>query len=126
MVIDFNRRLISLLRNQQSEKVTSDLQFSPFQDLPAIQIEVDGARLTALIDTANADTVTLPVSLNDGRKGRRKVDLTVGGNNLGSVDASFANVSSARIGNRILQHFLIRIDYQRKRISLVKTSRGNE
>lgn len=125
VVIDFNRRLVSLLRNRQTGPVTSDLNFSSFQDLPAIEIEVNGARLSALIDTANPDTVTLPVRLNHGRKGRRMVELTVGERDFGFVDASFTNVSSARIGNRILQHFLIRIDYQHKRISLWNTARGN-
>lgn len=124
VVIDFSRRLVSVLRSEPGS-MTSDLRFFPFRDVPAIEIEVNGAGVRALIDTANADTVVLPVSLNKGRQGRRNVQLSVDGNDLGTVDASFSNVSSARIGNRILQHFLIRIDYRNKQVSLWKSSRGN-
>jgi len=126
LVLDFKRGLISILRSDETQSNTSDLHFSPFRDMPAVEIEVNGQSLPALVDTANADTVTLPLLLNNGRAGRRKVDLTVAGTDLGSVDAAFANVRSARIGNRILQYFLIRIDYQHKRIALWNTSRGNE
>ena len=125
VVIDFSRRLVSLL-GSEPESMTRDLRFSPFQNVPAIGIEVNGVSVRALIDTANADTVVLPVSLNKGRQGRRNVQLTVGGDDLGTVDASFSNISSARIGNRILQHFLIRIDYRHKQVSLWKSSRGNQ
>lgn len=125
VVIDFGRRLISVLRSPPSEVVTSDLYFSSFQDHPAIGIEVNGTRISALIDTANADTLTLPLRLNNGRRSRRTVELKVGEIDLKSVDASFADVSSARIGNRILQQFVVRIDYRHKKVSLWSTSRGN-
>lgn len=117
LVIDFRRRLISVFFDGP-EPALSDLHFSPFREVPTVEIIVDRQSLPALVDTSSGDTITLPLRLNDGRAGRRRVDVLVAGIDLGSVDAAFADVRSARIGNRILQHYLIRIDYQNKRIAL--------
>jgi hypothetical protein len=86
---------------------------------PRVNVTVDGREIAAIVDTANPDTLVLP-----GPEARRaNVAVTIGRTNFGTIDVQYANVSDARIGNRLLSRFLVTIDYGRKVVGLWRDPR---
>ena len=81
---------------------------------PAITISVDGRSVPAIVDTASPDTVVLPRA----KPGRGTANVSVAGNDFGTVDVGYANIATARIGNRLLSRFLVTIDYGQHVIGL--------
>jgi hypothetical protein len=86
---------------------------------PAIDIRVDGGRVAAIVDTANPDTLILPRP----DSGRGHAHVAIAGTDFGSVDVRYANVTRARLGNRLLSKFLITIDYGRHEVGLWRDPR---
>lgn len=87
---------------------------------PSIQLSVDGETIDAIVDTTSPDTLTLPRS---GSATRRKARITLAGADFGVVDIRYADVDAPRIGNRLLSHFLVSIDYGRRVIGLWRDPR---
>jgi hypothetical protein len=91
-----------------------------FDTQPIVNIDVDGRRVTAVVDTASPDTLEVPGAV----AGRRAAHVTIAGSDLGSVDIAVApGLTHARLGNRLLSKFLVSIDYGRRVVGLWRDPR---
>ena len=79
-----------------------------FNGEPAVDVTVDGKRMSAIVDTASPDTITLPAP----KESRGRAHVLVGTSDFGMVDVHYAVVERPRLGNRLLLKFLIGIDYR--------------
>lgn len=114
--IDYRSGLVTL----QKEGIRAGLmEVFRYKAEPAINITVDGREISAVVDTTNADTLVLP----SARDGRGNAHVIVAGTDFGSVDVGYANIARPRIGNRLLSHFLVTIDYGRKVVGLWRDPR---
>ena len=86
---------------------------------PMIYVNVDGKDVAAIVDTTSPDTLVLP-SPNNGRGTAR---IRVATTEFGLVDVRYANVTHARVGNRVLSRFLVTIDYGKKEVGLFRDTR---
>jgi hypothetical protein len=91
-----------------------------YESEPTIYVNVDGVQVAAVVDTTSPDTVVLPS--NTHTRGRARV--VVAGADLGDLDVQYANVSKARVGNRILSRFMVTIDYGKRVVGLWLDTRG--
>lgn len=114
VTIDYRRNLIILGRDL--EPMNEGLRHA-FEHIPAVPILIDGVERLALVDTANPDTIQLPAT-DFGEEGRRSVDLQVGDVRFRGIGATVAPVTEIRLGNRVLSHFLVTIDYPRGEVTL--------
>lgn len=85
---------------------------------PMITVFVNGREVAAVVDTTSPDTLTLP-----GPDSRGTANVRIAGTDFGAIDVQYANVSRARIGNRLLSRFLVTIDYGRKVVGLWRDPR---
>lgn len=100
--------------------VTSQMEIFRFTAAPAIEVTVNGVKHTVVVDTASPDTLTLP-----GREARRgAVHVVIAGSDFGTVDVQYASVTQARVGNRLLTHFLVTIDYGQQIVGLWRDPRA--
>lgn len=86
---------------------------------PMIEVSVNGRTVAAIVDTTSPDTLVLPGSAS----GRGTVNVRIGKTDFGVTDVQYANVSRARIGNRLLSHYLVTIDYGRRMVGLWRDPR---
>jgi hypothetical protein len=93
----------------------------PFTSEPVVQLSLDGETIDAIVDTTSPDTLTLPRGLH--ATARRKARITLAGADFGDVDVRYADVAAPRIGNRLLSHFLVSIDYGRRIVALWRDPR---
>jgi hypothetical protein len=84
-----------------------------------VQLSVDGETIDAIVDTTSPDTLTLP----SRRASRAKARITLAGADFGEVDVRYADVAAPHIGNRLLSHFLVSIDYGRRIVGLWRDPR---
>lgn len=114
--IDYRVGLLTL----QSEGIyTSMMSVYQFSGAPAIDVEVNGTRLSAIVDTSLPDTMVVPGTTS----GRGKAHIVVAGNDFGEVDVRVGGVQQPRIGNRLLSKFLISIDYRAGRVGVWRDPR---
>jgi len=92
-----------------------------FDDEPKINVTINGRRVVAVVDTASPDTLTLPRGTAAAH--RENARLNIAGTDLGSVDIALADVTAARVGNRLLSKFLVTIDYGRREVGLWRDPR---
>lgn len=92
-----------------------------FSDAPTVNVMVDGRQIPAVVDTASPDTLVLP--RGETAAGRRKAHVQVASTDFGGIDVQFADVATARIGNRLLSRFLVSIDYGKKQVGLWRDPR---
>ncbi len=90
-----------------------------FNAEPALDVTVDGKHMSAIVDTASPDTLTLPAA----KESRGRVHVLVGASDLGTVDVHYANVEQPRLGNRLLSRFLIAIDYANRVVGIWRDPR---
>lgn len=86
---------------------------------PAVDVTVDGKRMSAVVDTASPDTLTLPAA----KESRGRAHVVVGASDLGTVDVHYAAVEQPRLGNRLLSKFLIGIDYRNRVVGIWRDPR---
>ena len=110
-----------LLTYQKQGIYPGDMEVFRFNGEPAIEIEVNGRTIRAVVDTALPDTLVLP--RGDAASGRTRANVVIAGATFTSIDISLADVPAARLGNRLLSRFLISIDYGRERIGLWRDPR---
>ena len=89
-----------------------------FPNEPMINVIVDGREIAAIVDTTSPDTLVLP-----GADGRGTANVRVADVDFGALDVQYANVTHARVGNRVLSRFLVTIDYGRKVVGLWRDPR---
>lgn len=92
-----------------------------FSNLPMVNVLVDGRSVSAVVDTASPDTLILPRGAAPA--GRRMAHVIVGSTDFGPVDIDLADVTTPRIGNRLLSKFLLTIDFGQHRVGLWRDSR---
>lgn len=85
---------------------------------PMITVIVDGREVAAIVDTTSPDTLVLP-----GPDRRGTVHVRIADTDFGATDVQYANVSRARVGNRLLSRFLVTIDYGRRVVGLWRDPR---
>jgi hypothetical protein len=88
---------------------------------PRVTVIVDGETIDAIVDTASPDTLIIP--RGSAAAGRRRAHVQLGGADLGEIDIRLADVSAARVGNRILSKFLVTIDYGKREVGLWRDPR---
>ena len=81
---------------------------------PAVEVVVDGRTIQAIVDTSSPDTLVLP----SNTPGRGAARVSVAGTDFGTIDVKYASTARPRIGNRLLSHFLVSIDYGRRLVGL--------
>ena len=86
---------------------------------PMIYVNVNGREVAAIVDTTSPDTLVLPGSA----PGRGPVNVRIGKTDFGRIDVQYANVSRARVGNRLLSRYLVTIDYGRRVVGLWRDPR---
>ncbi|MEA2237371.1 MAG: hypothetical protein QOC81_2095 [Thermoanaerobaculia bacterium] len=110
------------LLTYQKEGIHSEsMALYRFDAEPRVNIVVDGKEIAAIVDTASPDTLTLP--RGTAPASRTHAHLQLAGADLGTIDIKLADVSTPRIGNRILSKFLVMIDYGKKEIGLWRDPR---
>jgi hypothetical protein len=90
-----------------------------YNGAPSVTVSVDGREVSAVVDTTSPDTLVLPRAAI----GRGSVHVVIAGTDFGATDVQYANVSQARIGNRLLSRFLVTIDYGRNVVGLWRDPR---
>lgn len=113
--IDYRAGLVTY---QKSGIERSQMTTFRFRNEPVITLTVNGQQVDAVVDTSSPDTLVLP-----GDVGRGTVQVNVAGTDFGATDVQFANVTQARIGNRLLSRFLVSIDYGRRVVGLWRDPR---
>jgi hypothetical protein len=108
-----------LLTYQKAGIHTEYMTLFRFNAEPAVDIAVDGKRMSAIVDTASPDTLTLPAA----KESRGHAHVLVGTSDLGTVDVHYAAVERPRLGNRLLSKFLIAIDYRNRVVGLWRDPR---
>ncbi|MGZ4808623.1 MAG: hypothetical protein ACXV7D_04770 [Thermoanaerobaculia bacterium] len=116
ITIDYRSGLITL---QEDGIYTSMMTVYRFTGAPAVDVDVDGRRMTAIIDTALPDTMAIP----GPTIGRETAHVAIAGTDMGDVDVHIGGVDQARIGNRLLSKFLISIDYRAGQVGLWRDPR---
>jgi hypothetical protein len=89
---------------------------------PTVSIIVDGKTIDAIVDTSSPDTLTIP--RGNAVAGRVHGRVSLAGADLGNLDIRMADVSAARVGNRILSKFLVTIDYGKHEVGLWRDPRN--
>jgi hypothetical protein len=116
VTIDYRSGLITY----QKEGIhPEEMKLYRFDAEPSVTIEVDGQPVTVIVDTANPDTLVL----QRPTYGRGTAHVSVAGTDFGTIDVLYANVSQARIGNRLLSKFLLSIDYGHHLVGLWRDPR---
>ena len=118
IAIDYRTGIVTY---QKDRIEPAQMKFYRFQAEPMVEVVVDGRTMNAIVDTSSPDTLVLPVPQHraTGQPGNRAtVNIRIADVNFGAVDVRYANVSHARIGNRLLQRFFVSIDYGRRLVGL--------
>jgi hypothetical protein len=115
--IDYHSGLVSF---QKLGMAPDAMKLYRYSAEPMIEVELNGRTINAIVDTTSPDTLVLP----SPEKARGTARVRIAGNDFGNVDIQYANVSHARIGNRLLSHFLVTIDYGQRLVGLWRDPRN--
>lgn len=116
ITIDYRSGLVTY---QKGGIVTGLMKIYEYEAEPTIFVNVNGADVPAVVDTTSPDTLVLPSTTT----GRGTARISVGGVDFGTLDIRYANVSRARVGNRLLSRFMVTIDYGKKVVGLWRDDR---
>jgi hypothetical protein len=92
-----------------------------FDAEPRVNIVVDGKEIAAIVDTTSPDTLIVP--RGSAPASRTKAHVQLAGTDFGTIDIRLADVSTARLGNRLLSKFLVTIDYGKREVGLWRDPR---
>lgn len=112
LAIDYARGVITL----GGETSYGDAFPERFETLPTVSLFVDGVPLRAVVDTSYPGGLLLPLSTRSGLNSTRAV-VELNGTRT-EVPVQRADVPEARIGNALLQRYLVIIDFREKMIAL--------
>jgi hypothetical protein len=121
------RRAVSIdytsgLLTYQKEGIHPELMtIYRFTAEPRVNVLVDGKTISAIVDTASPDTLTLP--RGTAAAGRTHAHIQLAGADLGDLDVKLADAAEARVGNRILSKYLVTIDYGKREVGLWRDPR---
>lgn len=114
--IDYRSGLVTY---QQEGIHTGSMEIFRYPAEPMIEVHVNGRPVAAIVDTASPDTLVLPGTA----AGRGSAQVRIGRTDFGAIDVQYANVSRARVGNRLLSRYLVTIDYGRRMVGLWRDPR---
>lgn len=114
--IDYHSGLVTF---QKGGIQTGLMKLYTYDVEPMIYVNVNGTDVAAIVDTASPDTLVLP----SRTAGRGTVRIAVAGSDFGETDVQYANIPTARVGNRLLSRFLVTIDYGKKMVGLWRDPR---
>ena len=86
---------------------------------PMIEVHVNGRPVAAIVDTTSPDTLVLPATNHE----RGTAHVRIGKTDFGTTDVQYADVTHARVGNRLLSRYLVTIDYGRRIVGLWRDPR---
>jgi hypothetical protein len=92
-----------------------------YAEEPKVNVTVDGRIVSAIVDTTSPDTLVLPRA--GAAAGRRTARIQIADTDFGNVDIRVADVTTPRVGNRLLSRFLVSIDYGRHQVGLWRDPR---
>jgi len=119
ITIDYRVGLLTF----QREGIHPDLMIIyKFAEDPMINVAIDGKTVSAIVDTTSPDTLVIPRT-TAATSERRTAHIQIGDTDFGNVDIRTADVALPRIGNRLLSHFLVSIDYGRHEVGLWRDPR---
>jgi len=114
--IDYRTGLVTYQKEGMSP---GSMEIFRYAAEPMIEVNVNGRPVAAVVDTTSPDTLILP-----GRQhGRGNANVRIGRTDFGVIDVQYANVSRARVGNRLLSRYLVTIDYRRRIVGLWRDRR---
>lgn len=114
--IDYRSGLVTV----QKEGIrTGFMEIFRYPAEPMIEVHVNGRAVAAIVDTTSPDTLVLPGSVH----GRGTANVRIGRTDFGPMDVQYANVTHARVGNRLLSRYLVTIDYGRRMVGLWRDPR---
>lgn len=117
VVIDYRNQLVSRLSH------LPELEVEPhrWRTAPQFPVTLAGRTRPALIDTSIPDSLIVPRAMVPGTRCTRCVfDVEVAGLDFDQLDVRVIDDGPMRIGNRVLEHFLVVIDYRRGRAALIR------
>lgn len=118
VVIDYSNRLLTRF-SRSFPPVPGYTQ--PWRDMPRYPLTIDGRKVQGVIDSAVPDTLIVPRTMIDGSRCERcTVDVEIAGVRFEQLTVRAADIEDVRIGNRVLEHFLVTIDYRGKTATLEK------
>ena len=116
IVIDFRNRLIT--RFDRSMPADPNLTHR-WRDRPSYPLSIAGTETIGLVDTAVPDTLLVPSTMTGaGNCTRCELDVVIAGVTFQNLPVRAADIDEVRIGNRLLQHFLVTIDYAKRTTTL--------
>lgn len=116
ITIDYRKGLVTATPERHGDM--ADLEFFRFSEMPSIPLTIDGRHIEAIIDTTIPDTMIIPSGIAGGSEGRGTFDIAIAGVEFPATDVRISQGGEARIGNRLLAHFLVVIDYRRELVGL--------
>ena len=114
--IDYRSGLVTYQKNGIQ---TGEMKLFTYDHEPMIYVNVNGVDVAAVVDTTSPDTLVLPSRTVT----RGNVNVHIAGTDFGVVDVQYANVSQARVGNRLLSRFFVTIDYGKRVVGLWRDPR---
>ncbi len=114
--IDYRSGLVTF---QKDGIHTGYMKLYRYDDAPMINVNVNGRDVAAIVDTTSPDTLVLP----GAERGRGTARVIIGDTDFGTIDVGYANISRARVGNRLLSRFLVTIDYGKRVVGLWRDPR---
>jgi hypothetical protein len=114
--IDYRSGLVTF---QKDGIHTGYMKVFRYDDAPMIYVNVNGRDVAAIVDTTSPDTLVLPRA----ERGRGVARVIIGDTDFGTIDVGYANISRARVGNRLLSRFLVTIDYGKRVVGLWRDPR---
>ncbi len=118
VTIDYRSGLLTVQKDGIHPAYMTIFQFNA---APTILAEIDGRSTPLIVDTALPDSIVLP--RGSVPAGRRAARVVIAGTDFGNVDIAMADVSSPRVGNRLLSKFLVTVDYNRRQVGLWRDPR---
>jgi hypothetical protein len=116
VTVDYRNGLLTL---QKEGIYTSLMSVYRFSGEPAVEVELNGRRVSAVVDTSLPDTMVIPGKTT----GRASAHVVIAGSDFGDIDVHVGGVEQPRIGNRLLSKFLISIDYRAHQIGVWRDPR---
>lgn len=118
IAIDYRNQLITRFTHAPDELEQSKIH--RWRATPSYPLKLAGKVELGVIDLASPDTLTVPSSLLEGYGCERcRVDVEIGGVHFDDLDILRADVEDIRIGNRVLERFLVVIDYRNRKTTLM-------
>jgi hypothetical protein len=122
IAVDYHAGLVIFQRQPIQPAQMSMFSFAHAANgMPMVNVLIDGRSVSAVVDTTSPDTLVLP--RGSAPAGRTRAHVQLASADFGMLDVRLADVTTPRVGNRVLSKFLLAIDYGRKQVGLWRDPR---